>query len=234
MTTANKITLGRIALIPFFVVFALYYGRSVAAGVPEEWLRWMAVGAFGFAAATDGVDGFIARRYGQRTDLGAVLDPIADKGLLLAAIVTLSFSRWAYELPIWFTVVVISRDIIVMMGAVGLMLLQGKVAVRPTWAGKAATCFQMGTLVAVMLQVEITRQSVVLGGRVMPLVWLDLPVVVAALLTVVSGVEYSTRAMVQLHSRGWGQPGGGAPAAVAEVEGQDPSSGGRGANGRGK
>jgi cardiolipin synthase len=207
MTTANKITIGRIALIPFFVVFALYYGRSIAEGQPQEWLRWIAVGAFGVAAVSDGLDGFIARRYGQWTDLGAVLDPIADKGLLLAAIITLSFSRWNYELPIWFTVLVVARDIIVMIGAVGLMLLQGKAVVRPTWAGKAATCFQMLTLVAVMMQFPATRQAVVFGGREMPFVWLDLPVFFAAALTVASGVEYSTRAMVQLHSRGWGQPG---------------------------
>jgi cardiolipin synthase len=206
MTTANKITLGRIALIPFFVVFALYYGRSVAGGQSEEWLRGMAVGVFALAAASDGLDGFIARRYGQWTELGAVLDPIADKGLLLAAIVTLSFSRWAYELPIWFTVVVIARDIVVMLGAVALMLLQGKVAVRPSWSGKAATCFQMVTLVMVMLQMAVTRERVVLSGHEMPFVWLDLPVFLAAALTVYSGVEYSARALVQAHSRGWGQP----------------------------
>lgn len=206
MTTANKITLVRIALIPVFVVFAIYYGRSVAGGRPEEWFRWMAVGAFALAALSDGLDGFIARRYGQWTDLGAVLDPLADKGLLLAAIITLSFSRWDYELPVWFTVVVIARDIIVMLGAVGLMLLQGKAVVRPTVAGKAATCFQMVTLVAVMMQVSVTRQAVVFGERTLPFVWLDLPVFVAAALTVVSGVEYSARAMRQLHLRGWGQP----------------------------
>lgn len=206
MTTANKITLVRIALIPVFVMFAIYYGRSVSGGNPEEWFRWMAVGAFGLAALSDGLDGFIARRYGQWTDLGAVLDPIADKGLLLAAIVTLSFSQWAYELPVWFTVVVIARDIIVMLGAVGLMLLQGKAVVRPTLAGKAATCFQMLTLVGVMMQVSVTRQSVVFMEKTLPFVWLDLPVFVAAALTVVSGVEYSARAMGQLHLRGWGQP----------------------------
>lgn len=207
MTTANKITLARIGLIPFFVVFAIYYGRSVAVGQPEEGYRWMAVGVFVVAAVSDGLDGFIARRYQQWTELGAVLDPIADKGLLLAAIVTLSFSHWAYELPVWFTVLVIARDIVVMMGAVGLMLLQGNALVRPTWAGKAATCFQMLTLASVMLQVTVTRQPVVFGGRVWPFVWLDLPVFLAAALTVLSGIEYSTRAMVQLHSRGWGQPG---------------------------
>jgi CDP-diacylglycerol--glycerol-3-phosphate 3-phosphatidyltransferase len=93
MTTANKITIARILMIPLFVMMAIYYGRGVQLGVPQEWQRWTAIAIFVIAAASDGVDGYIARRFNQKSQLGVILDPIADKGLLLAGILTLSFSN---------------------------------------------------------------------------------------------------------------------------------------------
>jgi CDP-diacylglycerol--glycerol-3-phosphate 3-phosphatidyltransferase len=206
MTLANQITLFRIALIPVFVVFAIYYGMGVSAGCPKEWMRWAAVGAFVLAAVSDGLDGFVARRLNQRTELGVVLDPLADKGLLLAGIVTLSFSHWTYALPVWFAVLVVARDLIVMAGACVLMLLHGRVAVRPTWSGKGATAFQMLALIAVMLQPEALRGPLQLNGSPLPFVWLDLPVIVAALFTVGSGLGYSARAIAQLHQSGHDDP----------------------------
>ena len=86
---------------------AIYYGRD-----KEDWQRWTAVAIFVIAAASDGIDGYIARHYNQRSKLGLILDPIADKGLLLAGIITLSFSNWAYEFPLWFPVLVVTRDIV--------------------------------------------------------------------------------------------------------------------------
>ena len=99
MTTANKITVTRILLIPVFVMMAIYYGRGLQKGHPRDWQRIVAIFLFLVAAASDGLDGYVARRYNQRSRLGVVLDPIADKGLLLAAIITLSFSNWTYEFP---------------------------------------------------------------------------------------------------------------------------------------
>lgn len=208
MTTANKVTLVRIALIPVFVMFTIYYGISFASGRPEEWLRWAGVAAFAIASISDGLDGYIARRYNQRTQLGVVLDPIADKGLLLAGIVTLSFSGWAYELPVWFAILVVTRDLIVMAGSVILLLLQGTAAVRTAWAGKVATALQMVTLVAVMLQPEFLRLPVPkgFGEKGGHLVWLDILVILAAGFTVVSGIVYFARVIVQLHLSGYGDP----------------------------
>src|SRR5262245_37770387 len=94
MTTANKITIARILMIPLFVLMAIYYGRSVTRGAPLEWQRVTSILIFIVAAASDGIDGYIARRYNQRSKLGVILDPIADKGLLLAGIITLSVSNW--------------------------------------------------------------------------------------------------------------------------------------------
>ena len=88
MTTANKITILRILLIPFFVVQTLYYTKE-----GHEVYRWLALISFGIAAVCDGVDGYVARHYNQRSELGAVLDPLADKLLLVSGIVVLSFDH---------------------------------------------------------------------------------------------------------------------------------------------
>ena len=82
MTTANKVTILRILLIPFFVVQVLYYVKN-----GNELHRLLAILSFAVAAICDGVDGYIARRYNQRSELGAILDPLADKLLLVSGIV---------------------------------------------------------------------------------------------------------------------------------------------------
>src|SRR5690606_22273303 len=90
MTLASKITLGRIALVPVFAMYVARYGMSVGDGNPQENLRWTALALFILASATDGVDGWIARRFNQKSKFGAFIDPLADKFLLITAIVFLS------------------------------------------------------------------------------------------------------------------------------------------------
>src|SRR6185295_6973655 len=90
MTTANKITILRILLVPFFIAQVLYY-----VGNGGELYRLLAILSFAIAAISDGVDGYIARRYNQRSELGAILDPLADKLLLVSAVILLSFN-WPY------------------------------------------------------------------------------------------------------------------------------------------
>ena len=206
MTTANKITLGRIALIPVFVLLAVVYGKSVANGMPHEALRWWAVAAFGVASASDGLDGWVARRWNQRTELGVILDPIADKGLLLAAIITLSFSHWVVGLPPWFAVLIIARDLAVLAGSLVLVLLEGKVAVRPTWTGKTATALQMITLTLVMLEVQRAEAPLHFGTQRLPFSVLDLLVWCTACFTTVSCVVYWVRGVAEVHQAGHGQP----------------------------
>src|SRR5439155_1189489 len=123
MTTANKITVVRILMIPAFVTMAIYYGQSIQRGAPLEWQRFTAIAIFLIAAVSDGLDGYVARRYNQRSSLGVILDPIADKGLLLSGIITLSISNWSEidpeygRFPAWFPVLVISRDAVILVGA---------------------------------------------------------------------------------------------------------------------
>ena len=73
MTFASKITLTRIFMVPVFAVLAIYYGKSIEEGHPEEWLRWWALGVFITASASDGLDGWIARRFNQRSKFGAII-----------------------------------------------------------------------------------------------------------------------------------------------------------------
>ena len=149
MTTANKITILRMLLVPFFVVEALYYVKD-----DHELHRLLAILAFAVAAICDGVDGYIARRYNQRSELGAILDPLADKLLLLSAIVLLSFNnRPNFDVvPLWLTVTIIGRDILLLVGMVVIQITVGKVGVRPRLLGKVATVLQMAVVIWILLK----------------------------------------------------------------------------------
>src|SRR3979411_1041930 len=182
MTTANNIPVVRIRMIPVFVTLAIYYGESIQRGEPLEWLRYAAITVFLLAAISDGLDGYVARRYNQRSSLGGILDPIADKGLLLSGIITLSISKWSQvdphygKFPAWFPVLVITRDVVIVSGSLLLHVLNGTVRVRPSWTGKVATVLQMAAIAWVMLQM-----------RIPPLIYI---VVAAGFFTLVSGVIY--------------------------------------------
>jgi len=198
MTTANKITVVRILMIPVFVTLAIYYGQSIQRGEPLEWQRVAAIVIFLLAAVSDGLDGYVARRYNQRSSLGVILDPIADKGLLLSGIITLSISNWSEidpeygRFPAWFPVLVITRDAVILVGAVVLHLLNGKVLVKPNWTGKVATVCQMCAIGWVMLQL-----------RFLPLLFV---VIVAGIFTLISGVVYVMDGVRQLQAEGHAHP----------------------------
>jgi len=164
MKLANQITIARILLIPVFVLFCVYYGQGVEAGQPEEWQRWAAIITFLAASVSDGLDGWVARHWNQRSRLGTILDPIADKGLLLTAIITLSLSKWTYAFPLWFPVLVIARDAVIVLGCGVLYHLDQKLELRVSWLGKTATAAQMITLAWVMLQLPHSLVSVYVAG----------------------------------------------------------------------
>jgi CDP-diacylglycerol--glycerol-3-phosphate 3-phosphatidyltransferase len=176
------------------VTLAIYYGQSVQKGDPVVWERFAAIFVFLLAAVSDGLDGYVARRYNQRSSLGVILDPIADKGLLLAGVITLSISNWSDvdpeygKFPVWFPVLVITRDVVILVGAVVLHLLNGKVTVRPRWTGKVATVCQMLAIGWVMLQFRFIPLFVV--------------VIVAAVFTFASGVAYVMDGVRQLQAEG--------------------------------
>src|SRR5205085_12486533 len=170
MTTANKITIARIWMIPAYETMAIYYGESIQRHEPQEWMRFTAISIFLIAAVSDGLDGYIARRYKQRSSLGVILDPLADKGLLLSEIITLSISNWSEidpsygKFPAWFPVLVITRDIVIVVGAAVIQLLIGHVKVKPHWTGKVATVLQMAAIGWVMLQLRMIPLIYLVGA----------------------------------------------------------------------
>src|SRR4029077_13934017 len=128
MTTATKITILRILLIPVFIVAILYYFKN-----GDERHRVVGLLCFAVAAILDGVDGYIARRYNQRSELGAILDPLAGKLLLVSGIVLLSLNNQPYlgNIPAWMSVTVIGRDILLLIGLSVIQMTVGKVHVQP-------------------------------------------------------------------------------------------------------
>ena len=179
MTFASKITITRILMVPVFAVLALAYGASVSNGGADESLRWWALGVFVAAAASDGLDGWIARRFNQRSDFGAFIDPIADKALLLTGVVVLSLVDWGapgWRLPVWFAVIVVLRDCIILGGIRVLQAHRRKVRIIPHWTGKVCTFTQMVALGWVMLRLVS-----------IPPTW---PCIIAAIFTVWSTFAY--------------------------------------------
>ena len=153
MTLPNKITVTRICLIPVFALVAWMYGLTVVSNHPDERLRYASAGIFILAAATDGLDGFIARRFNQRSRLGSILDPLADKGLIATAILVIVLGNWPNRFSIWFAIVVIGRDLLLGIGFLTLSNAIGDVTVRPNLLGKSATALQITAILWVLLGV---------------------------------------------------------------------------------
>jgi len=187
MTTANKVTILRMLLIPFFVVEALYYVKT-----GKEGFRLAAILAFAIASICDGVDGYIARHYNQRSELGAVLDPLADKLLLVSGIILFTFDNHPYfgSIPLWLTGTIIGRDLLLLIGWAVIHSTVGKVKVRPRILGKIATVLQMICLIWLMLQWDMEFNST----------WYWTWTLGAAFCTGISGLLYVWDGMKQLSS----------------------------------
>lgn len=152
MTLANRITLVRLALIPVFLALVVSYDRG-------QWgVRWLALAAFAAAGLTDALDGYVARAYDQRTRLGAVLDPLADKLLLNLTFVFLAVNEaFAVTVPQWVPVVILGRDVIVVVGAYALKEYAGSLDVRPRLLGKLTTVLQISAILAVLLELPVAH-----------------------------------------------------------------------------
>ena len=187
MTTANKITILRILLIPFFVVELIYYVRS-----GNEAHRLAALLSFAIAAILDGVDGYIARRYNQISELGKILDPLADKLLLVSGIVALSFNHGNFlgQIPLWLTGTIIGRDLLILLGVAVIRFTVGRIVVRPRFTGKIATVLQMAVVIWILLKWDVGQ-----GAR-----WLKYVTLGAAIFTGVSGLLYVLDGIKQLGS----------------------------------
>jgi len=179
----NILTMLRILLIPLLVIFLIREMMGEALLV------------FAAAGITDGLDGFIARYFNQRTDLGAYLDPIADKLLLMSAYLTMATLDL---IPAWLAVIVISRDVIIMMGVMVLRLIGVKYEIQPTIASKLTTCVQLLTVFLVLLHIFFHTESLLDES----FFWLT------AVLTTVSGLHYVYKGMA-IYQRWTGEGGSG-------------------------
>ncbi|MES2309829.1 MAG: CDP-alcohol phosphatidyltransferase family protein [Verrucomicrobiota bacterium] len=166
MTWANRITIFRIFCVPAFVTLMVYYSQSVQQGATDERFRLAAIGVFAIAAISDAIDGFLARFCNQRTELGAILDPAADKLLLLGGLIVLNFVDLPDfpHFPIWFTAIVISRDFIAIVFLVLIKYQSKTIEIRPHWSGKIATVFQFTSIVMFLFKMEWFTWACMLGG----------------------------------------------------------------------
>jgi cardiolipin synthase (CMP-forming) len=176
ITLPNLLTIIRMALIPVFVSL-LFYQKFV-----------LALAVFVFAGITDGLDGLLARRFHQQSPLGRILDPIADKMMLVTSFVVLSM-RGVYPtplphhlpIPFWVTITVISRDVFILVGAAAINMVSGFRAFRPSFLGKLSTVVQIVAVAIVILAAQ-TRAGT---GYYLPTVYLSV-----FTLTLLSGIHY--------------------------------------------
>jgi cardiolipin synthase len=176
ITLPNVLTIFRMALTPVFVSL-LFYQKFV----------W-ALAAFVVAGITDGLDGLLARRFQQQSELGRILDPIADKMMLVTSFVVLSM-RGVFPtpmpkhlpVPFWVTITVISRDIFILVGAAAINMVSGFRAFRPSFLGKVSTVVQIVAVAAVILAAQ-TRMGT---GYYLPTIYTSV-----FTLALLSGIHY--------------------------------------------
>ncbi len=178
-TIPNGITLLRLAATPFFFL-------SVVSGNYK-----LGLVIFVVAGVSDGIDGFLARCFGMRSLLGSYLDPIADKMLMVTAYIALTWpNEGAVTVPLWLTVMALSRDVLIVIVALILYLAAGVREFPPSLWGKSTTVMHIVTLGLVLVANVWAVPEAVLSACFY----------LALLLTVVSGTDYVRRAAVQVET----------------------------------
>ncbi len=178
ITLPNLLTMFRMVLIPVFVSLLFY----------QKFLLALAV--FVIAGITDGLDGLLARRFNQKSQLGTILDPIADKLLLVTSFIVLSLPSISPQqqapshlpVPFWVTTAVISRDIFIIVGAAAINIVTGFRSFRPSWLGKVNTAVQILSIVSILIAASIPSW---ISGYYLPTVY-----VTVFALAVISGAHY--------------------------------------------
>ena len=168
LTFPNLLTILRIVLTPIFAICLISHAYKTA--------FWIFVAA----GVSDGLDGFIARVFGQKSELGAYLDPIADKLLISTAFIILAAVRF---IPSWLTVIVIARDILILFGIALLFITNHNVEIRPSFLSKITTVAQLLTVFIVLLKPYIPEVVVTHS----------LLFIFAAIMTILSGFQYIYR-----------------------------------------
>ena len=181
MNIANKVSIFRILSIPFFVACIIYYSPE------RDYLRFLGLIIFCLAMLSDAVDGLIARLGKQITKAGAIIDPLADKMLLISSFICMSFRSdlpKGIHIPLWFLFVALSRDLIILLGAALILIIRQDINIKPSILGKLTTFFQMMTVISVILQFYFSY-----------VIWW-----VAAALTLLSGADYIRKGFKVLYA----------------------------------
>jgi cardiolipin synthase len=176
VTLPNLLTIFRMVLIPVFVTMVFY-----------QRFLW-ALGIFVLAGVTDGLDGLLARRFDQKSQLGTILDPIADKLLLVTSFVVLSMRAVFPQplpnhlpIPFWVTVAVISRDVFIIVGAAAINMVTGFRSFRPSLLGKINTAVQIFAITVILFASRVHYGS----GYYLPTIYATV-----FALSVLSGAHY--------------------------------------------
>lgn len=181
MNFANKISTFRILTVPFFIASLVYYSPE------RDYLRFVALSIFILGVISDAVDGYIARKSKQISQAGMVLDPLGDKLLLVSAFICLykiDTFPLHIKFPLWVTLIVISRDAIILLGALVIYIVKQTINIFPTKWGKLTTTFQMLSVMSIFLQFSFAY-----------LFWW-----LAVIFTVISGTDYVMRGFKTLYA----------------------------------
>jgi CDP-diacylglycerol--glycerol-3-phosphate 3-phosphatidyltransferase len=179
MNIANKISTFRILSVPFFVACLIYYSAD------REYLRFLALGIFILGVISDAVDGYIARKSKLQSKAGLVLDPLGDKMLLMSAFICLYvIDKIPLRFPLWVILIVISRDVIILLGAAVIYIVKQNIEILPTRWGKLTTTFQMLAVITVLLQLYFAY-----------IFWW-----IAVFFTILSGIDYIRRGFAILYA----------------------------------
>ena len=180
MNLPNKITIGRLIAVPFLLAALLLYDRT---GLIGYYISVLVI--YSLSAVSDGVDGYLARSRNLQTQLGTLLDPLADKVLLDSLIILLACGiRGMFQIPVWFVLIVLCRDGILLTVAICLYKhwSRGVMQIKPNWWGKTSAVLLMITVVLTLLQPCYRPLETLIV----------ISIYLSAVLTIVSGVTYLT------------------------------------------
>lgn len=176
MNFANKVSIFRVISIPFFLISVLYHSPQ------RDFLKYASLGIFLLAMLSDFIDGYIARVKKQKTRFGSIIDPLADKLLLVSSFICLGFKNPDGFLPLWAILTIISRDAIILLGAAIIYVMKQDLNVAPSIFGKLTTFFQMFTILAFLLGIGLA----------------DIAWKVAVFFTILSGIDYVRKGVLIL------------------------------------
>ena len=166
----NRVTITRVLLIVPFVLLLLYQNKPGYDGLA----RYLAVGVFAIMAFSDALDGYLARRTGQRSRLGYFLDPMADKLLITVACILLAIKSTGVQdtlLPEWVVVIIIGKDVLWLAGVLIIQFVAGRLTIQTSKLGRASTVAQLSMVLGILLSPDISLLSSVAAWWLVRALW---------------------------------------------------------------